>query len=415
MRGSAQASYLEAKPLTVVFVLSCISIVVIANPILLGFLFGASLLRLSAFIVFDIVLIVFGVYLPLFAANTGRTWLLIVSILVIVGMPVVAVAAEVFVGYSNAEKAKSRFQSIAAKRDPLFRAHPQFGWWHPPNAQIIESTSGYTAVYRTDDKGRKIVDQPPAATKMHFFGGSFIFAYGVSNTDSALQKLADSFAVSSQINFLNYGVAGHGPEQMLARFRSSVPEMHKGDIVVFTLVSDVVKRSVIEGSYLCDYALHFGVGVQYLPVFHNDKLEFHKIWEVCNYVLSLFRFSRQPLGSTFKHIYERYQEFQNGERLKQNTIDIVENAKNFALERGLEFILVIFPNYDECLTHTSKLDSWQFGVEPISLSQLCPDSPGEVSRLYYVDAPWTGHWTVEGNKWAAKSMEILFARRGLLK
>jgi hypothetical protein len=416
MDFSAKVSNLEARPLTVGLVLCCASIVVVANPIVLGFLFDASPLRLAIYVVFDIVLFLYGVYLPLLGVKTGRIWLQIVSLLVVGAMPIFAVATEVFFGYRNAEKAKLTFQSIAAERETLFRLHPQLGWWHSPNSTIVETTSSssYTAVYEIDNKGRKIVVQSPERTKIHFFGDSFIFGYGVSNADTALQKLANKFSDSARINFLNYGVTGHGLEQMLTRFHSSVAEMDKGDIVVFAIISDDVRRNLIECSYISDHALNYSVGVQYLPVLRNNKLEIRNIWEECSYVLSLFRFSEKPLGSKFKRLYETYQQFRNGDQLKQNAIDIINNARTLASDRGLTFILMVFPTFAECLTHSSKLDTWDFGVKPLLLSQLCPDSPEEVSSLYYLDSPWLGHWNVEGNKWAAQSIAIVLARRGLL-
>ena len=408
---SIKASPLESRPLTVLLILSSVSILIVLNPVVLRFLFGFRHLPLMYIAIFDAVIFIFGVYFPLLAIKTGRIWLLTSSIMALGILPILTVAPDVLSGYRHAEKAKLTYQRIASERDPLFQAHLLLGWWHPPNAKITESTPNYTAVYETDSLGRKKVEQGSRAIHLHFFGDSFIFGYGVSNRDSALQMLANNPA--ARVAFLNYGVAGYGLEQIFVRFRSALAEMHKGDIVVFTVIYDDVRRNPIEGSFICNHALHFGAGVERIPVFQNFAWEFPRIWEQCSYIASLIRFSELPLGKHFKLLYERYEAITKGKVLEQNALNIIHQAKTLASANGLGFIVMLFPGRGECLARANPLDNWPI-ENLVSLTEFCPRSAEEVNHLYYPEGPWNGHWNVEGNRWAAQAIERILTRQHIL-
>jgi len=121
-----------------------------------------------------------------------------------------------------------------------------------PNVQVnsIKKCDGrvlYDATYTTDEFGRRITypSNPAAKEKfLAFFGCSYVFGEGLNDEETLpwqVAMLAPAFRV------YNYGVSGHGPQQMLAKLESGEfarEVAERSGIVVYVFIPHHVRRAI---------------------------------------------------------------------------------------------------------------------------------------------------------------------------
>lgn len=119
----------------------------------------------------------------------------------------------------------------------------------------------YSVVYRTDNAGRRVVPdsarQEDADKFIAFFGCSFTFGEGVSDTDTLPNQVARKMPGYC---VYNYAVPGYGPAQMLELAKSgfvrdTIPQ--NNGIVVYTIFFDHLNRAVGRMLPVIQHAHHF--------------------------------------------------------------------------------------------------------------------------------------------------------------
>lgn len=124
------------------------------------------------------------------------------------------------------------------------------------NGEVI-----YSVVYRTDDVGRRVVPDSPKAEDtdkfIAFFGCSFTFGEGVSDSDTLPNQVA---RMMPGYCVYNYAAPGYGPQQMFEMAKSgfvrkTIPQDE--GIVVYTIFFDHLNRATGRMLPVIQHAHHF--------------------------------------------------------------------------------------------------------------------------------------------------------------
>jgi hypothetical protein len=197
-------------------------------------------------------------------------------------------------------------------------------------------------------------------------------------------------------------VVGSGVEQMYMRFRSAADQVKLGDLVVFSPLTEDLKRNLMVGKvYVCNHVMTFGVDVKTFPVLRNAHWQFPQIFDECNFIQSLFFHSKYPIGGTYKRAYERVMSIFLRSQFLNNADQIFSQANSLANVIGAKFALLFLVRPEECAASSLVVDISQLKSKSLSLLKYCPKTRAEALKLGYSD----GHWNIEGNRWAARSIE----------
>lgn len=129
----------------------------------------------------------------------------------------------------------------------------------------------FDAVYSTDAYGRRTTPLQNLENRTNFIiflGGSFTFGLGV-NDNETLPFYTAQFA--SKYTPYNYGVNGHGPQQMLAKLQSDellaeIPE--EQGILIYTFIDHHINRAIGDMRWHLDR----GYAVPYYTIDSEDNL-----------------------------------------------------------------------------------------------------------------------------------------------
>ena len=111
----------------------------------------------------------------------------------------------------------------------------------------IDGNAIYDATYTTDEFGRRVTYASPPASRekfLAFFGCSYTFGEGLPDDETLPWKVA---AMAPKYRVYNYGGAGYGPQQMLAKlesgeFRREVTE--PSGTLVYVFIPNHVRRAI---------------------------------------------------------------------------------------------------------------------------------------------------------------------------
>lgn len=261
--------------------------------------------------------------------------------------------------------------------------HPALGWTLRP---------GYAERpgLMIDDQGRRHITQTAGADKptLHAFGDSFLFGMGVSQEQNALNLVASAF--DQRINVLNYAVNGYGLEQMLLRFEEALETVDPGDLVLFSPISDDLRRNLIAKSQVCVHD-RVGLTADRFPRLVNDQWQFEQIADHCPEL-------RLPLADLAWSLGEDLGWVEN--TLLDNADHLMARAKRLAEARGATFLLLFQPMLKECRKGRFDLDVSRLSVPHDHLLDACNRLEEGIVYTRRSDH----HWNARGHRWLADAL-----------
>ena len=387
----------SSRSISVYVAITCLSVILILNPVVVTLLTTLQVAQVSYLVVFDFALAAIFV-LSILHIKCRRVRYLTMSIICVVGLPFLMAFTEVAVTYARLLYG-NRWNNIVTQN--LHRPDPFLGWSVIPNAQGRHISPGnYDAIYYIDNNGRKAIPDIDGVDRtVHFFGNSMTFGQGVSNKDTALNLLSGE--IGDKFNVLNYGVIGYGIGQMFIHFRSNLANIMTGDVVVFSPLSMDLMRNFIYKEHYCRYDYSEGYSVQRLPAFRNGRWIFPRLRDECNGLETMILTSyRLPLGT----LYRWYKKTVTRDSIIDNADQIFSQAAQLTHKQGAKFLLVLLTTPAECRVQTFDVDIDQLSTPFLSLMSYCPS---EIEVLDQLAFPKDLHWSAFGNRWAAQALEDL--------
>jgi hypothetical protein len=373
------------------------TIILAFNPVAVNWLGLFEYRRYSFMIdVYGIMLILTHIF---FLYKT-KTYFIYFAIFLISLFPIYAFAVEIWL---------IQRQLVQARPPTLIenthQSDPALGWAPIPNAVGRHVVAGnFDVEYRFDKLGRKKIDQDPNVTRtIHVFGDSYIFGHGVSNADTALNMLAKD--LKGIVNIQNYGVMGYGLEQIYVRLEQNASEIGPHDIVLFVPTASSLARNVIDKRYVCEnfFAGHMTRSLQ----INRTKRTWINLQGRCDYFRDeLLARSRLPFGT----LYQWYHHLMIENQLTQNADRILGMAKNVAVQRGAQFILLFMARPSECKAGRHDTDWHNLKISFDSLLIYCPK---DIARVESFSFPTEGHLNPAGNAWLADALRQYLAKRGI--
>ena len=369
------------------------------NPVVVGAYFNFEVMPTVFLLVFDSVVAAIGV-LCFLHFRTRRRLYLAASLIGVLCLPIVMGLVELTLTYIRLMYGE-KWNGIQLLN--VHRSDSVLGWLPVPNAKGRHLKPGsFDVIYEIDEKGRKAIPQNEGITRtLHFFGDSFTFGLGVNNEDTALNILAARRR--DQFNVLNYGVSGYGLEQMVVRLRASLDEVKPDDAVIFSPLTTDFHRNLINNGFFCAIMLTYNI--ESVPVFRDGDWHTTDLREECDVLQTLLRNSKwMPLGE----IYNWY----NRDKYKKVSLDhaaeVLAQAAHLVQQRNAYFLLVILLTPDECERGALDSDLHRLNMPFESLMSFCPEDPKSIKSLRF---PNDGHWSLDGNQWAARALEEVLKAR----
>lgn len=383
--------------------ISLISVVVVANPLVLSILLRLSETRIIYVTVFDIFAVVI-VFFTIRHVRRGSRQDFIVALVLLAAWPVVMIVAEIaIVSLHEAHVRAAEVDAAAAPRKPVMgdsvhESDPLLGWVPRPGARARHVSEGnFDVTYVIDAAGRRAIPPNPGAQRtLHFFGDSFTFGHGVENHQTALSLVAR--ALGRRANVANYGVMAYGLEQMLLRLRAAKDAIQPGDVVVFAPVSLDLTRNLIARDFVC--FLHYK---------NYSKVETYPWWDG-----SAWRPARiadhcpqgdLPLALLRRFLLARESE-QKSAVLAENADRIFKMAQAIADDRGAAFEVVFLVYPDECRRQAFDFDLTLLETRFTTLMPYCLDDGAMARMRFETDR----HLTPEGHHWAAMALLDILER-----
>lgn len=331
----------------------------------------------------------------------------VLAVLSAIGLAPAMVAAEFGLLYARATGlgAPAAGSGGGPPASPLARPDPRLGWSLVPNAQARRASAGnYDVVYRIDERGRKAIPQTKGARgTLHFFGDSFTFGVGVGNEESALNLLAQRLA--GKFNVRNYGVMGYGLDQMLLRLEDSLDEIDPGDVVVFAPLSWDLNRNLVFKTAVCETTLGWRGTESRLPLWRDGDWAFVRPRDSCGRAETLLAaYPHLPVG----RLYYWYRSYALADAIIERSDRIFAAAAAAARQRGARFHLVFLVTPYECGVRDFGIEIERLRTPFASLMPFCPEDPEAIRALRF---PGDGHWSPEGNRWAARALESVLAEQ----
>lgn len=233
-----------------------ISIVIVANPLVLSILLQLSKARILYITFFDMVALAIVFFTVRYVRRESRRDL-IAALVLVAAWPAAMVAAEIAILKLRETYVQAvRPDRAGAVRKPVMgdsvhQSDPLLGWVPRPGARASHVSEGnFDVTYVIDAAGRRAIPPNQGAQRtLHFFGDSFTFGHGVENDQTALSVVAR--ALGDRANVANYGVMAYGLEQMLLRLRGAQDAIQPGDVVIISPVSLDLTRNLIAKDFVC--------------------------------------------------------------------------------------------------------------------------------------------------------------------
>lgn len=264
----------------------------------------------------------------------------------------------------------------------------RLGWRLRPGFAQERRGRNYVTI---DDSGRRSIPKRSSVDvpTLHAFGDSFLFGMGVFQDENALNLVATQ--LKDRINVSNYAVNGYGLEQMLLRFEEVLESVKPGDLVLFSPISDDIRRNLIGMAQVCAHE-RAGLTAGRFPRLTEDGWQFEEIAHYCPEL-------RLPFADLFWSIGEDIGWVER--RLIANADRVMARAKRHAEVRGARFLLLFQPMQKECRKGRFDLNISRLALKPDDLLKAC-DRLAPMQD--YTRAPKDHHWNADGHRWLADAL-----------
>lgn len=377
-------------------IIIALSAILVVNPVVIYLLTG--LRGFAAYVLlFDLWLglAILGAALYLKRQRRGYLWL---SIACLVTLAPVLAAGEIAYVLLRQQYGDRLLGEIPA----IYEPDPWLVYTHLPDVVGQHVSHGnFDVQYVTDDLGRKKIGQSAGARyTLHVFGDSFTFGFGVANSDTWLNLLADQ--LGGEVNVLNYGVVGYSLEQMFLSLREHLGEVQAGDHVVFAPVAADLERGPAGRWYVCGGLIRAERNEAF-PKFEDGEWSLVRLRDECDFLLDT-ALANSPFPLGFGALYRSLQRRAIERAVIANAERIFAEAERLVGERGARFQVVFLATPEECRSGTFTLALDQLKTPHRSLMPYCPDDPDAAQGLQF---PHDGHWNVEGHEWAADALRAV--------
>jgi hypothetical protein len=154
-----------------------------------------------------------------------REWLLAV-VIAIVAIEV-GIQAAVRLGYADF----SLPSYSLAHASPFWQVlSPDFGNWHPSNAQYSHRKTCYDHIYRSNSHGMRDAEAPIASSspRVVVLGDSFTEGYAVPDG----RRYSERLEAATDVRFLNFGVAGFGSTQAYLLYKTLASKFDHSAVIL---------------------------------------------------------------------------------------------------------------------------------------------------------------------------------------
>ena len=384
-----------SKTLCINLALMCGASIFIVNPLVVGRFIQFADWTVPVYILaVDLMLAAITVCCVLFVKRR-RSRYFYISLAGTALLPILMITTELVLTYfdllGRREQAGNQLQDV-------HQPDPVLGWTLVPDSVSQHYSAGnYEVSYHIDALGRRTTASDSSAERrLLFFGDSFVFGQGVENENTAAYLLAqrrqDDFKV------LNYGVMGYSLEQMFVRFRSIIHEVHMNDVVVFMPLSEDLSRNLIAKHHVCAFAIG-ETEIEAFPVLKDGEWQSVRIQDECGLMETLALNSHKYLfGKALFH----YRRKTLQSELIDNADAIFAQASNLAKSRGANFVVLFLASPKECARQAHQIDLSHLRTPFYSVLPYCPEDSESLEQLRF---PTDYHWSVIGNRWAARAIE----------
>ena len=271
---------------------------------------------------------------------------------------------------------------------------PYLGWKLNPDG--ISKKDG-NIVCKIDHNGfRKIDNSGTPLLSIYFLGDSFTFGAGVKNSETFTQIMKEKY-FGNNIYIYNAGVMGYGMVQMFQLFSDIEKRIKPGDIIIFTPISEDIKRNLSDFyyPYLFFYTNLMQVQIEDYPVYDNGTITYHKLEDNLYHKMRFLSFLTPYTKNFWIALNKKFILDTTAESIKM--IKIIKHRTEM---KGAKFVLFFLPHPRECLRGSYDVDISGFNYYDIM--RFFPRQKEELDKLQVSDRDH--HWNVEGHKVAARGI-----------
>ncbi len=311
--------------------------------------------------------------------------------------------------YSKIIKHRTAVSDFQAKNpmDHLFVQDDKLGWKLIANASARYSVPGeFDITYETDENGfRKIkntAENPDFS--IYFFGDSFTFGDWVKNEDTFTSIIKEKY-LTKEINVYNAGVDGYGIVQMFQRFLMLEDQIQPGDLVIFTPISDDIKRNLTD--FAKPYFVKFSntMKVDSFPFFDNGEIRYRKMENSLYNKLKFIAITAEYTGTFFRSIRNTF--ISDTTKEAQEMIKIIEQKTKL---KGGKFFLFFLPETGERLNKTYTEDISGFNY--FDIMHFFPSEEEKLNKLRLNKEDQ--HYSIRGHEIAAKAIVETLLKAGII-
>lgn len=328
-------------------------------------------------------------------------------------------------------KEKPRSEWVNVPENVWVEHHPVLGWYSQKNkTTLLKSTNFASVEIHTNSSGFRgtreyAKDKPQGVIRIAALGDSFVFGFGVGDSD-AFPALLESSNQSREV--MNLGIPGYGMDQIFLSYREVARNYRPNIVLIGVFPEDFWRctRSFADSGHIKPY---FSLTPRGKLVLHNvpvpppftltsnqypTLLEPNALERILNPSV-LYQLAKKPLIKLAKNMRlidpESSEEWLVGRAILEALIHEIR-------QDGAVPILVLMPphNWAQSTRKTSLERSLiRFADrEKVGFINLKPSFNEAVAKdgleTYYIPGDW--HWTPKGHRLAAQTIEDFFNRRG---
>jgi hypothetical protein len=327
----------------------------------------------------------------------------------------------------------------------------KLGWTVKPNADARKGRYVTNSKQIRADKEYPLT-KPENKTRIATFGDSYTFGMEVKNHETWQKQLV---AQLTNIEVLNFGIAGHGPDQAYLRYLDEgIP--YNPDIVVLGFMSENINRivNVYRPYYVRSTGLPLtkprfikeGTTLKLIPNPHQKLVDYQNLLDQTESVLTEIgrhdffyqtRYARQSVDifrtvrlikmvshNLFKQrIYDKRGAYNTQSEAFQLLITLLGQFYQDISENGSKFLLVIYPELLDVIREKGKkpkryqplidwLDNNGYPYVDLMDSILLYDSEALEVKNFFVKNG--GHYSPVGNNYAARQI-LAYLQKWYLK
>lgn len=288
------------------------------------------------------------------------------------------------------------FSEIFRAKDTTLMKDDLLGWKLMPDGRAkFGGAEGQEVEYVIDDYGFRMIENiKNPLFSIYFFGDSFTFGHGVSNKDTFPNIIKDSY-LRHDINVYNAGVGAYGIVQMFQRFLNTESRIKPGDLIVFTPLSDDIRRNIRDFYFPYYHYLSGKIHFDKYPFFDNGVIRAHTMEKNFSNSLKVLVFGAPVTGSLWHSLYKKHIP-----DTTQEAVEMLEIIKKRTERKGAKFALFFLPETGECLGGEYVIDILAFDY--FDIRRFFPSDEKELNKLRF--SKKDGHWKVRGHEIAARAI-----------